>query len=91
MNKSFLVLFFKKEPLPSLQATARQGKRFFFEKKKQKTFATCPCPRPATAGTARTAMNKSFLVLFFKKEPLPSLLATPLIHRPCCLTPGHAS
>jgi hypothetical protein len=42
---------------------------FFFEKKKQKTFAHCPWPR---AGPG-TKTDKSFLVLFFKKEHLPSL------------------
>jgi hypothetical protein len=37
MNKSFLVLFFKKEPL-ALRVLRQGSKRFFFEKKKQKTF-----------------------------------------------------
>jgi hypothetical protein len=36
MNKSFLVLFFKKELLSFWPA--KESKRFFFEKKKQKTF-----------------------------------------------------
>jgi hypothetical protein len=35
MDKSFLVLFFKKEPL---SFSGPESKRFFFEKKKQKTF-----------------------------------------------------
>jgi hypothetical protein len=48
----------------------KQEKRFFFEKKNQKTFATCPCPPPDTGGVARVAMPKSFLVLFLKKERL---------------------
>jgi hypothetical protein len=38
----------------------REGKVFFFEKKKQKTFVS--------AGA--DSMDKSFLVLFFKKELL---------------------
>jgi hypothetical protein len=46
------------------------GRDFFFEKEKQKTFATWPCRRADTVGTTRTARSKSFLVLFFKKEPL---------------------
>jgi cobaltochelatase CobN len=64
------------------------SKRFFFEKKKQKTFGlhTGFCngiganarygslPPPAPPPTK----NKSFLLLFFKKEVLPSLLP----HRP---------
>ncbi len=36
MGKSFLLLFFKKEALSSPKS--KQVKRFFFEKKKQKTF-----------------------------------------------------
>ena len=42
------------------------SKRFFFEKKKQKAFVTAVADSPA----AYTQGNKSFLVLFFKKEPL---------------------
>jgi hypothetical protein len=40
MNKSFLVLFFKKEllPLPG-RFSGIHGDEVFFEKKKQKTFA----------------------------------------------------
>jgi hypothetical protein len=38
----------------------RQGKAFFFAKKKQKTFV----------GAVADSMDKSFLVLFFKKELL---------------------
>jgi hypothetical protein len=45
------------------------GKRkaFFFEKKKQKTFEHLAAAFPDRASQTR----KSFLVLFFKKEPLP--------------------
>jgi hypothetical protein len=45
-------------------------KRFFFEKKKQKTFG------PAGVGTHAGAppVNRSFLLLFFKKEALSYLL-----------------
>ncbi len=42
------------------------SKRFFFEKKKQKAFITAVADSPAT----RAQANKSFLVLFFKKELL---------------------
>ena len=41
---------------------------FFFEKKNQKTFGRCR----GLAGEAREA-EKSFLLLFFKKEVLPFL------------------
>jgi hypothetical protein len=41
---------------------------FFFEKKNQKTFTLPPFPRPDTFASARTETDKSFLVLFFKKE-----------------------
>jgi hypothetical protein len=43
-----------------------ESKRFFFEKKKQKTFANW-----ATGADNNTDRSKSFLVLFSKKEPLP--------------------
>jgi hypothetical protein len=39
MDKSFLVLFFKKEPLAFLDAWQKES-AFFFEKKNQKTFMT---------------------------------------------------
>jgi hypothetical protein len=46
---------------------ARQGrKHFFFEKKKQKTFDFW------FQRTYATPIVKSFLLLFFKKEDLPS-------------------
>jgi len=41
----------------------RKSKHFFFEKKKQKTFSNC-----RVFPEKYTAENKSFLVLFFKKE-----------------------
>jgi hypothetical protein len=43
-------------------------KAFFFEKKKQKTFALTPSSPGAQLPTlARVPTDKSFLVLFFKK------------------------
>jgi hypothetical protein len=42
-------------------------KYFFFEKKKQKTFA---CWLTRRARSTRTEASKSFLILFFKKELL---------------------
>jgi hypothetical protein len=48
---------------------------FFFEKKNQKTFAILAF----ALRLAYTPKSKSFLVLFFKKELLPSYLA-PLGH-----------
>jgi len=51
---------------------------FFFEKKNQKTFTSSPSPRSDTVGAARTGTDKSFLVLFFKKEHfLPFLKQLP--------------
>jgi hypothetical protein len=41
-------------------------KVFFSEEKKQKTFISAVAGSPANA----RAIGKSFLVLFFKKEPL---------------------
>jgi hypothetical protein len=52
----------------SWQESQARRKQFFFEKKNQKTF-TRWFPRPTRP--ARTAQNKNFLVLFFKKELLP--------------------
>jgi hypothetical protein len=45
------------------QLLATEGKDFFFEKKKQKTFATW-----LRASGNSEPIIKSFLVLFFKKE-----------------------
>jgi hypothetical protein len=47
----------------------KESKNFFFEKKKQKTFA----PGGVGDAVAKTRRTKSFLVLFFKKEPLACL------------------
>jgi hypothetical protein len=45
-------------------------KVFFFEKKKQKTFAYCPLRRTKQVKAGQSERDKSFLVLFFKKELL---------------------
>jgi hypothetical protein len=50
-----------------------EGKRFFFEKKKQKTFIPSPSPSTRHVGATRNRTDKSFLVLFFKKEHLSHL------------------
>jgi hypothetical protein len=55
-------------PATHTQAGSEAGKYFFFEKKKQKTFARWLTRQ---ARTARSSQSKSFLVLFFKKELLP--------------------
>jgi hypothetical protein len=47
--------------------TSEARKYFFFEKKKQKTFACLDRGRASWPGL----MGKSFLVPFFKKELLP--------------------
>jgi hypothetical protein len=49
------------------RAGGEESKAFFFEKKKQKTFTHFMFGAP---DTLRAQMDKSFLVLFFKKEPL---------------------
>jgi hypothetical protein len=46
-------------------------KHFFFEKKNQKTFTPLGACRTLVV---RNPTDKSFLVLFFKKELLPALL-----------------
>jgi hypothetical protein len=49
---------------------------FFFEKKKQKTFAPALLPPDALLlGLARHQKSKSFLVPFFKKEHFPASFA----------------
>jgi hypothetical protein len=53
----------------------RRRKVFFFEKKKQKTFALALLPPDASLpDLARNLRSKSFLLLFFKKEVLSSLM-----------------
>jgi hypothetical protein len=47
----------------------RQGRMFFFEKKNQKTFMSAVA---ALSGKVRDSTDKSFLLLFFKKEGLSS-------------------
>jgi len=47
----------------------KKAKKFFFEKKNQKTFFA---PLRAVAQQPGSETNKSFLVLFFKKELLSS-------------------
>jgi hypothetical protein len=60
--------------LPEQQG--QEKKQFFFEKKNQKTFAhRLRARRDALGGTGVWGAGKSFLVLFFKKELLPSLAA----------------
>jgi hypothetical protein len=50
-------------------ASLRYSKQeFFFEKKNQKTFA----PFGTRGGNASAPIDKSFLLLFFKKEVLSS-------------------
>jgi hypothetical protein len=51
----------------------RGRKKFFFEKKNQKTF-TWAAPRERTNGRWHTPNGKSFLVLFFKKELLSLII-----------------
>jgi hypothetical protein len=50
---------------------SEERKDFFFEKKKQKTFA------PGVRAGVAPPMSKSFLVLFFKKELFPFVFMHP--------------
>jgi hypothetical protein len=50
-----------------LETQSQVRKHFFFEKKKQKTFAHLAAASPEALGPG----CKSFLVLFFKKEHFP--------------------
>src|SRR5271170_1213680 len=50
-----------------------QAKRFFFEKKKQKTFIHCRRHGVRTENSVPSETDKSFLVLFCKKERLALL------------------
>jgi len=52
-------------------AVLEEGKRFFFEKKNQKTFTNLASLYPERP---KPKIAKSFLLLFFKKEGLPSRL-----------------
>ncbi|HTZ69400.1 MAG TPA: hypothetical protein VMB71_02015 [Acetobacteraceae bacterium] len=51
-----------------IECPTKERKYFFFEKKKQKTFAHGPAPSGYMVGIGAAATGKSFLVLFFKKE-----------------------
>ena len=52
-------------------------KAFFSEEKKQKTFASL---QACAAGWVRDSTDKSLLVLFFRKEHLPTLLPSLMEH-----------
>ena len=56
-------------PGEGFSKSGKEGKAFFSEEKKQKTFG----PAVAESPSARAQGNKSFLVLFFKKELLACL------------------
>jgi hypothetical protein len=51
----------------------KEGRIFFFEKKKQKTFAHAAGISLNAEAPVLAETDKSFLVLFFKKELLSSL------------------
>jgi hypothetical protein len=55
-----------------LSACKEGRKQFFFEKKNQKTFARYGRPAELPVSRHGRRKSKSFLVLFFKKELLPS-------------------
>jgi hypothetical protein len=56
-----------------------EARTSFLKKRSKKLLRLRPCRQADTVRTTRTARSKSFLVLFFKKEPLPSplLMAPP--------------
>jgi hypothetical protein len=56
---------------PSYESWGVERKRFFFEKKNQKTFANLASVYPEEPQPT----IKSFLLLFFKKEGLASFLS----------------
>ena len=77
----------------------KERRHFFFEKKKQKTFICCPSLGTSTGRSEWPETDKSFLVLFFKKERpsfyclalLASLSACevgPNYHRPTAEAPA---
>jgi hypothetical protein len=66
-------------------ASGGEESMFFFEKKNQKTFAMLAF----ALRLAYTPKSRSFLVLFFKKELLPSYAA--LNNSPCNVTAGRQS
>jgi hypothetical protein len=47
------------------------------KKRTKKLLCLAPGPGPTQVGTAGHATDKSFLLLFFKKEALPFLTAPP--------------
>jgi hypothetical protein len=51
-----------------MSQVCKERKQFFFEKKNQKTFES----RAEPLRRGRSQMDKSFLLLFFKKEGLAS-------------------
>jgi hypothetical protein len=56
---------------PARPVVRQEGsKRFFFEKKNQKTFMTLAPRVQAISPPHENQMDKSFLLLFFKKEAL---------------------
>jgi hypothetical protein len=52
------------------EGSSNGRKRFFFEKKKQKTFTHCGQLTVQIGQVLAALIDKSFLVLFFKKEVL---------------------
>src|SRR5271167_1048779 len=65
--------YLKKGYCPGRQKVKMQAKRFFFEKKKQKTFIHCRRHGVRTENSVPSETDKSFLVLFCKKERVASL------------------
>jgi hypothetical protein len=51
----------------------KKGSASFLKKRSKKLLSVGACPRPAARSKPRSAF-KSFLLLFFKKEALSSLL-----------------
>jgi hypothetical protein len=60
----------------ALRGFGKGSKRFFFEKKKQKTFTLQGGGEPPALPHSTDQKNKSFLLLFLKKEALAYCLSS---------------
>jgi multiple sugar transport system permease protein len=89
MDKSFLSLPNKKEPPASLRAHTNGRKRFFFEKKKQKTFIILVCGVLVfplwwmlVTAVADPADIRHYPPVFFPTSPSFAAFRAVLLHRP---------
>jgi hypothetical protein len=59
----------------------KEGSGSFLKKRTKKLLVCQARADPTVSGRGQGRKSKSFLVLFFKKEPLPSLLRTAMLWR----------